>query len=162
MSSSDRSWVKPVGGLTEIAFDLAQEYVLVVSASGRGLYELSSGERVARDYAQPRYDSDWLDERHHRVRGIGPLESYWLDAVGLWGGTLDTRAGNAWLSRGGDSRAEESIVLHTENGSTTVEQGIVTEIRAFGFARDGQLVVVATSSDLSVFAVSPNARLQPP
>lgn len=153
-NSVDRSWENPVGGLTEIALDSEEQYILVVSPSGRGLYDLSTGERVARDHAQPRYDSDWLDQGNHRVRGIGPLESQWLEAIGLWGGTLDTRAGSAWLSRGGDPRSQESIVLHTESGTTTLEQGIVTEIRALGFARDGQLVVLATSSDLSIFVVS--------
>jgi hypothetical protein len=59
MSNSDRSLGQTRGGLTEIALDPSEEYILVVSPSGRGLYELSTGERLARDRAQPRHDSDW-------------------------------------------------------------------------------------------------------
>ncbi len=127
MSSWDRSWVAPVGGLSEIAVDSSERYVLIVSPSGRGLYDLATGERVARDRAQPRYDSDWLDEKKRRVRGIGPLASEWLDAVGLWGGSLITRSGNGLLSRAGDPAGQESVVLHTVAGEITLERGIVTK-----------------------------------
>jgi hypothetical protein len=160
MNSVDTSWVAFVGGLSEIAIDSSEQYVLVLSPSGRALYELATGERVARDRAQPRYDSDWLDEERRRVRGIGPLEGEWLEAVGLWGGGLPTRYGTLSLSTVSQLGAGESVVLHTGEGQVTLERGIITEIRALGFVRGGATVVLATSSDLSVFAVADSSRLQ--
>src|SRR5206468_2491235 len=85
------------------------------------------------------------------------LASEWLSAVGLWGGALETRSGSTWLSIAGDAAGQESIILHTATDETTLERGIITEIRALGFVRSGTAVVLATSSDVSVFAVSPLA-----
>jgi hypothetical protein len=39
-----------VGGATSVGIDPSSKYLLVVSHSGRGLFKLSDGRRVARDY----------------------------------------------------------------------------------------------------------------
>jgi len=152
MNTWHRRWVAPVGGLTEIAADEANRYLLVVSAAGRGVYDLGTGERVARDYESPRYDSEWLDETEHRVRGIGALEDVWLTAVGLWGGALPLISGGDRLIVTGDPHGAQSLLLHNGAGELRIESKIVTEIRAVGFLQPANMIVLATSSDVSVFA----------
>ena len=78
MSSWELSppWSRPVthaiGGLTDVGESLAGDYLLVVSHQGRGVYDLTSGERIARDRDLVR-ESD-RDDQAHTVAGIGPIE----------------------------------------------------------------------------------------
>ena len=41
--------VHAVGGLTDVAFAESSDLLLVISSVGRGLFDCSSGDRVARD-----------------------------------------------------------------------------------------------------------------
>src|SRR5262245_15435938 len=67
-----------VGGLIAVGFDPAEEYLLVISHSGRGVFSTHKWERVARD-SEPAYPENGLGV------GIGPIagakipvtEMYW-------------------------------------------------------------------------------------
>jgi len=50
-----------------LAFDPDEKYLFVVTHSGRGVYDLINGERIARDY-QVIYPDEGI------IPGIGPLE----------------------------------------------------------------------------------------
>ena len=56
-----------VGGVVAIGFDPTEEFILVISHSGRGVFSTQSWERVARDY-ELAYPENGLGT------GIGPLE----------------------------------------------------------------------------------------
>ena len=56
-----------IGGLVAAGFDPTGEYLLVVSHSGRGVFSVSSWERVARD-------SGLAYPKDGRVIGIGPID----------------------------------------------------------------------------------------
>ncbi len=55
-----------VGGLVALAFARSERYLLVVTHSGRGVFDLDTGERIARDSAV-------LYPEHGAIVGIGPL-----------------------------------------------------------------------------------------
>jgi len=55
-----------VGGLVAMGFDSTGRYLLVVSHSGRGVFEVSDWRRVARDAAV-------VYPHEGRIEGIGPL-----------------------------------------------------------------------------------------
>lgn len=63
-----------IGGLVAVGFDPTGRYLLTVSHSGRGVYDVSSWQRVARD-ASPAYPVGGM------VEGIGPIAGQHLAAV---------------------------------------------------------------------------------
>src|SRR4051812_46599997 len=60
-----------VGGLTAVGFGPGTELLLVASWQGRGVFDCTTGERVARDRAT---DGGWQDPVALEAQGIGPLE----------------------------------------------------------------------------------------
>lgn len=129
--------------------------LLVVSHAGRGLFDVSSGQRLARDDEMPAADSDWIDPAHRRVRGIGSAREIWCDMVGLWGGALARQDGTGWESEVvGKGRREQALIGRPSDGGRQrwrVAQPL-SDIRAFGFSASGRWLVLATSSEVSVFA----------
>ncbi len=142
-----------VGGLTELGFSQDESLLLVVSHAGRGLFDLSTGQRLARDDEVPGPDCAWIDAEHQRVRGIGPAESEWFSVVGLWGGQLAQTDQVQWqVEVVGSGRHEQALVglLHAK-GRWLVAKPI-SEIKAFGFSPTGRYLVLGTSADITVFA----------
>jgi hypothetical protein len=142
-----------VGGLTEIGFSGSEAALLVVSHDGRGLFDLENGKRIARDDAQPAPGSPWIDRKTKRVQGIGPSRGEWFAMNGLWGGALQTRSPTGWtvavLGRG---RNERAYVTGLRDRTKWLVGRPLGEIRAFGFSGSGRHLVLATSSDVSVFS----------
>jgi len=88
---SPRGWQKKfdaaIGGMTYIGFSESHDCLLTVSSSGRGLWDLSTGKKIARDYEK---DGAWLDERKLTCMGIGLIEDETVRVAGLCGGGLLT------------------------------------------------------------------------
>ncbi|MGC4006886.1 MAG: hypothetical protein QM811_28685 [Pirellulales bacterium] len=71
-----------VGGVIAIGFDSSGRYAIVVSHSGRGVYDTQTWLRVARDN-QLAYPDDGIAE------GIGPLSGQQIKVIEeYYGGTL--------------------------------------------------------------------------
>jgi hypothetical protein len=83
-----------VGGLTEVGFGDDSDLLLIVSSQGRGVVDCRTGERVARDRADP--DDSWYDERRLLAEGIGPLEGKTIRLAGLHGGGLLNCGQQGW------------------------------------------------------------------
>ena len=147
-----------VGGLTEIGFGEApdRDLLLVVSSMGRGVFDCVTGERVARDRAEP--DDAWYDETCLRAAGLGPLEGATIRLAGLHGGGLPSTSGMGWgawaeylnwpvcdllLTRDWDWIWDESAQV--------TKVGQESEFRAFGFSYTGRTLVIATSSDVRAY-----------
>ena len=146
-----------VGGLTDVGFGRAdgQEFVLVVSHDGRGVFS-SDGRRVARDDAP--LDSAWHDERKRTALGIGPLDGERVSLAGLCGGALCGVTGDGWQLERVDLDAEERVVLmppEEESGVVQIADDEVSELRAAGFSPSGVVIVVATTADITIFSRSP-------
>jgi len=154
--------VHAVGGLTDVAFAESSDLLLVVSSSGRGLFDCSSGQRIARD------DSDDFqhDTSNLVVAGIGPLASQRLHTAGVHGGGLAVTTADGWsLDLLCLSWPRQSLFLTppghwlyrtAQGGSdgsddTTSKIATDSEIRAFGFSPTGRAFIFATGSDISVF-----------
>jgi len=94
-----------VGGLVAMGFDPSGRYLLAVSHNGRGVFDTSTWERVARD--------DSLAYPAHGIAiGIGPIDGQEIQVVGVNfdTGTLDLE------SPGGD------YLLSYEYGTITVRR----------------------------------------
>jgi hypothetical protein len=142
-----------VGGLTEIGFSGAEATLLVMSHDGRGLFDLATGRRIARDDEQPAPNTLWMDRTARRVQGIGPSGDEWFAMAGLWGGALQTVSPTGWtVAVQGRGRDERAYVTARRDRTKWLVGTPLGEIRAFGFSGSGRHLVLATSSDVSVFS----------
>jgi hypothetical protein len=142
-----------VGGLTELGLSTDDKHLLVVTHSGRGLFETETGVRVARDYEAPAWGSSWLDQSSGVVDGIGPLVGVRIRVVGLWGGTLPLSTDDGWslvVEKGGPT--EQVLLCRAGSNERWVIDEPITELRAAGFSNTGRYLVVASSSDLRLLA----------
>lgn len=143
-----------VGGLTEVGFAGDERFLLVVSFQGRGVIDCASGARVARDVEAPRKDSVWLDADRRIVQGIGPIEGKDVPCVGLWGGALPERFGDWSVVVTPSNGADEITLRNDRTGTVRLLQTAITDVRAAGFSPTGQLLVIATTSEIEVFRSS--------
>lgn len=150
-----------VGGLEAVG--VHDEYILVVSSTGRGVFDARSGTRVARDDSSP--EDGWLREPELEASGIGPLEGVRVRLSGLYGGGLASSTGDGWtIATMAPRWPDVAIVLQAEWANLLCElsqpsrhaprcQTIATvrELRAAGFSSDGRTLIVATSDSLVAY-----------
>lgn len=85
-----RKFEAAVGGLEYVGFSQNRDCLLTVSSTGNGLWDLSSGEKIAREYGR---DGAGLDLKTLVCRGIGPVSGEYIRIAGLEGGGLRTSSG---------------------------------------------------------------------
>lgn len=141
-----------VGGLTELGFVPGDRQFLVVSHSGRGLFETATGLRLARDGDPPTSNSSWLDERGGFAEGIGGLAGVRIRVVGLWGGTLPQSTRDGWSLRIRRVGGTEQVQLYRSGGHDyfVIEEPF-SELRVAGFSNTDRYLVTASSSGLHLF-----------
>jgi len=146
-----------VGGLRAIGFDRTSELLLVVSSSGRGVFDCASGTRVARD------DEEYYEgERTLEAPGVGPLEGMTVRMSGLFGGGLPTMSADGWSIEviTLDWPEKEVLLLPPKSNLFGTLYGRPpsihkiasdSELRACGFSYSGRSLVIATTSDLTIY-----------
>lgn len=145
-----------VGGLWEVGFAPESDLLLVVSAQGRAVFDCSTGERVARDRAEPA--DSWYSEFSLSAIGIDPLHDVRINLAGLHGGGLTqfTRDG-WWVDTLTLEWPEHHLLLGGpgswlfDQSSTFYKLAVELEVRAFGFSETGRSLVLATSSDVGIW-----------
>lgn len=153
------SWTRlaahAVGGLTEVGFAEDSDFLLVVSWQGRGVIDCRTGERVARDRAEP--DDSWYDGRRLRAQGIGPLANQTVRLAGLHGGGLLRCGLGGWSVESLALDWPDVCLLLVEPWRSIFDEktgftklAVEREVRAFGFSDTGASLVIATSSDVVV------------
>ena len=145
-----------MGGLTEVGFADDSDLLLIVSSQGRGVVDCRTGERVARDRAEP--DDSWCDERRLIAKGIGPLEGETIRLAGLHGGGLLNCGREGWSVEGLAIDWPDVSLLLVEpwksiyqDSTRFTKLAVDREVRAFGFSETGASLVLATSSDVTVY-----------
>lgn len=141
-----------VGWLTEIGFAEGTDLLLVVSSQGRGVFDATTGLRIARD-DEPPHDS-WYDPIRLTAQGIGSIGDQRVRIAGLMGGGLPRRTRDGWgLERIAPDWPKESVVLSPPRQSVLIERLAtgcarldVDEIRAYGFSEAGNSFAVALAS----------------
>lgn len=147
-----------VGGLTDVGFADSSDTLIAVSPNGRGLFDCLTGDRLDRDRSQD-YE---FDTANLLVRGIGPLANCMIRTAGLHGGGLANQTADGWrLECATLAWPYDYLFLsppgHWALGPAFGKPGNVTrlpvfsELHAFGFSPTGNVMVVATSSDLDVY-----------
>ena len=111
-------------------------------------------------------DPDWFDEAELEASGIGPLMGQVVRMAGLTGGALPTTTRDGWaLERLTVAWPHESVLLtapgswifedRAGRSSEFVKIAEESELRACGFSPTGRSLVVATSSDVTMYSRSP-------
>lgn len=156
---NNRTYVA-VGGLTNIGFADESDLLICMSSTGLGVFDCLTGVRLARDDST---DFDF-DAGNLLVSGIGPLEGKRIRTAGISGGGLASGTYDGWgIERHPFAFPDEELfvgppgqtMLWTQHGAQTRLYklgGFVTEVRAFGFSPTGRSLVVATSSDVLMYA----------
>ena len=152
---------QPSGGLREIGFAEGTDLLLVVSESGRGIFDALTGQRVGRD--PQALDSTWYDEIKLIAKGFGPLAGQSIRIAGLMGGGLPLSTADRWYLQALTLEwPETTVILEPPGTDVLVERmssGCVRldltgagEFRTCGFSATGRSFVVATSADAEFFA----------
>ena len=89
LQDNPKGWVRKfsaaVSGLTYIGFSENYDCLLTVSSSGRGLWDLSTGERIGRIQES---EGTGLDESKLLCKGIGLIKDETIRVAGICGGGL--------------------------------------------------------------------------
>ncbi|GLY50800.1 hypothetical protein [Lentzea sp. NBRC 102530] len=149
-----------VGGLLGVGFGVdpvsgRDLLLLVVSSQGLGLLDAVTGERLARDRDD---DLGWPDD-DLTCPGIGVLEGVRVPVAGLAGGGLHTGADGWSVDVVSPDWPHDRVLLSTwspfrgEHGEGWwhVFHSRHSELRAAGFSPSGRTLVVATSSDVTLW-----------
>jgi len=147
-----------VGGLEAVGFADNSDLLLVISTSGRGVIDCTTGDRVARDREPPTQESDWYDDVRLSARGIGALTNMRVRVAGLYGGGLATSTVDAWqLTVIAPIWPDYRVLLSPPfeslytNLAASVQVFEDYAITACGFSETGRSFVIATASDVTVF-----------
>ena len=153
-----RIGVFAVGGLTDVGFGADTDLLLVVSSQGRGVFDCMNGEKVARDYDV----GDRPDTVALEADGIGPLAHQRIRTSGLLGGGLPRCTRDGWTAEDFVLDWPDHTLLLVLPGSWAygdsfgkpadfAKVAVESELRAWGFSPTGKSLILATSSDLSIW-----------
>lgn len=148
-----------VGGLTAVGFSADSRYVLVLSSGGLGVLDAAHGAWVARDRDWVPGDADWARLERLDCIGIGPLADEVVRMTGLNGGGLPT------VSVRGESLEchapawPEELLIYAPAHSAALIEGKQAgcariasgHILAYGFSWDGESMLMASSSDVTLW-----------
>lgn len=150
--------VAAVGGLTEVGFDDVTDLLLVFSSQGRGVFDCRAGERIVRDRSVAEVDS-WYGPDMLIGNGIGPLAGKQVRLAGLNGGGLPCLTKDGWATeRLAIDWPDEYLLLLEPHCSIYQPDARFTklavdrEVRAFGFSHTGNSLIIATSSDVTMYS----------
>jgi hypothetical protein len=148
-----------VGGLTDVGFGLHSDLLFVVSSQGRGVFDCLTGAKVSRDAFVPTDDEpDWFSTSELSAEGIGPLAGQVIRTAGLHGGGLPLLTRDGWSAeRLALDWPDETLLLcqpwkHGYKPGEFVKVGVDSVVRAWGFSPTGRSLVLATSSDVTIWS----------
>jgi hypothetical protein len=162
----------PVGGLQGVGFgvhpETGDDLLMVVSMDGFGLLDATTGAKIARDrHPDPQVATP--DGPDLACPGIGVLTGTRVTIAGLFGGGLHATTEDGWtIHVVAPEWPHHRVILSADGGANAGEPGTSWwhifddqqhgDFRAAGFSPSGGTLVVATSSDVTLFVKSTNHR----
>lgn len=148
-----------VGGVCAAGFSDDGRWLLVVTHSGRGVFDCRTLDRVARDQTE---DYGLFDAVTEGVAGLGPLDGHRVRVAGFQGAIrtqqqLPVTTGDGWVVRRIDAGerlggADASVFLRPPGSGASEDRllGTFEPLYAVGFAPDGRTLIVAESHTILV------------
>ncbi|NDJ74696.1 MAG: hypothetical protein GYB65_00440 [Chloroflexi bacterium] len=152
----------PIATMYAVGYVPDSDYLLVLSETGRGVFDCRTGERVGRD-RNPN-EHEWWDTKCLIAQGIPPVANQSIRTVGHYGGGLKKFAADLWhLERIAPYWPLESIVLsQSSRGRWSAEwfdesykifpNGDGDSILAYGFSDTDKSFVIACSSGILLYS----------
>ncbi|MDP3070473.1 MAG: hypothetical protein Q8N18_09305 [Opitutaceae bacterium] len=146
-----------IGGLREAGFLPGSDTLLVISSSGRGLFDALTGKRIGRDEEG---SEKCLDEIRLTAVSIVPKEGIKVRVAGLAGGGLPLSTNDGWrVQEAAPDWPRMAVYLQPPGCSVFVEQRASgaqkifedCELRVCGFSETGRSLIVGTSDTLYIF-----------
>jgi hypothetical protein len=140
-----------VGGLFQVGYAGGSDFLLVLSAQGRGIFDCLTGAKVARDSAEAH---DFFDQIRLTADGFGPLAGRSIRMAGLFGGGFPLTTADEWcLEVHAQAWPTQSVFLRAPAARKPVCIGDdgECEMRACGFSETGRSFIIATSCELAIF-----------
>ena len=146
------------GGLEHVGFGKQGDLLLLVSTAGRGVVNCLTGENLARDYTDYFPDSGTLE-----AEGIGPLDGCSVRVAGIFGSGLSCYTNDGWnIERHPLSWPDDELILcppghsmlwQPPNAATKATKllPLISSLVAFGFSPTGKSLVIASSSDVTIY-----------
>jgi len=154
----------PIGGLLGVGFGLdpatGNDLLMVVSTCGHGVFDAQTGSRLARE-RDPDPDTSTPTGPDLACPGIGPLAGTQVRIAGLFGGGLHSTNDDGWtVDVVSPDWPHDRVILSADGGLCRGPAGEkwwhifysdYSELRAAGFSPSGHTLVVATSSDITLW-----------
>jgi hypothetical protein len=152
-----------IGGLENIGFAPNQNFLLVLSSQGQGIFDCKKGEKIARESN----NGDWWDDFNQNTNsifGFDVLDKIEISTQGLYGeDNLPKRTEDGWEllctdPTPDDEPFEKYLVKSIYLVSPNKEKKLFIckdgpcEFRAFGFSDSGETFVVASSCCLVIYS----------
>jgi hypothetical protein len=150
-----------IGGFEALGFSMDSRYLLVVSSSGRGVFDSEFGEQLARDSSSAM--GDWYDLEALTVEGIGPVAGESISVAGIHGGGLPVVSLDGWVADLLSPDWPSSFVTLSPPGSSPwvqdQSQGVAKvaptggddAVKCYGFSWSRRHLAVATSHTIDLF-----------
>ncbi|HEU5164024.1 MAG TPA: hypothetical protein VFU29_00715 [Chitinophagaceae bacterium] len=152
-----------IGGLENIGYAPKQDFVIVLSSQGQGIFNCKTGEKIARQND----DTNWWDkfnQKTNSIIGFDVLENIEITTCGLYGDdSLSKTTQDGWTliatePEPDDKPFEKYLVKRIYLLSPDKEEKLLVgkdgacELRAFGFSDTGDTFVIALSCDLTIYS----------
>lgn len=152
-----------IGGLENVGFVPAKEYLIVLSSQGQGIFDCKTGEKIARQND----NGDWWDkfnEESNCILGFDFLDNILIPTHGLYGDdNLPKKNEEGWeliitAPQPDDKPFEKYLVQKIYLVSPDKKKKIFImkdgpcELRAYGFSDSGKTFIVALSCELVIFS----------
>jgi len=152
-----------IGGLENVGFAPRQDYLIVLSSQGQGIFDCVKGEKIARNHN----DSDWwknFNQTTNSIVGFAILENVEITTCGLYGGdNLIKRTSDGWTLVMSDPEPDDEpfeqylvqriyLVSPDKKVKTLVGKDGACELRAFGFSETGNSLIIALSCELTIYS----------
>lgn len=151
-----------VGGFEALGFSTDSRYLLLVTSSGRGVFNAESGQRLERERSSG--EGEWYDLETLEVKGIGPVAGQSIRVAGIHGGGLPRVTLDGWVADLLSPGWPSSFVTLSPPGSSPwfpdqaekVAKVAPTSgdeaVKCYGFSWSRRHLVVATSHTIDLFA----------
>ena len=149
-----------IGGLTEIGFVPESDDLLVVSSQGRGLFDTTSGDKIARDSDESFHNPD---KTGHTVPAIGPADGQTVPLAGLMGGGLSKVTDDGWVIEVVQLPWPRHVLFLSSDFAPCYDDSghawkicddEPCEYRMAGFSPSGNAFVFASSCELTIYGRS--------
>jgi hypothetical protein len=152
-----------IGGLENIGYAPKQDYLMVLSSQGQGIFDCIAGEKIA----QLNNDSDWwqnFNQETNSIKGFDILDKTEISTCGLFGqNNLLKSTSDGWTLTVSNPEPDDKpfemylvqkihLVSPDKKEKIFITKDGPCELRAFGFSETGKSLIVALSCDLTIYS----------